>query len=254
MRARRLGYQRNKAGLYVPEERAFWSGQLPNIGGGGGGGGGYPSGLKGLWHMDEVGGNRADSVNSTTLTDNASVGSATGILSNAASFGAGNSTQFLSAASNANITAGGDFTAGGWFNLSDTAANHGLVSKGAQDAYEEYSILYNAGGDQCRAFMRDLGTQVASSLTFTATGVWHFAAIIYDSTAATFKIRVDTTVDTTSSVPGVNTTTTGTLKFGRTNGATWMEGLLDNWFFYQRALSSGELDTIYNSGSGLAGP
>lgn len=215
--------------------------------------GGYASGLKGLWHMDEGSGlSRADSVNSTTLTDNATVGSSTGILGNAASFGAGNASQYLSAVSNPNITCGADYSVGGWANLTEFTANHGIASKGADDAYEEFSIIYNGGGDNFRGFHRDLTVQVASSVTFTTSG-WHFVALVYDGTAATFRIYVDGVVDTTPTVPGPNTTTTGILKFGRTK-PVWMEGWLDNWFLYQQALTNAQLDAIYNGGTGLAGP
>src|SRR4051812_15505774 len=141
-----------------------------------GGGGTYPSGLVGLWHLDEGSGlSRADSVNSTTLTDVNTVGSAAGKISNAASFPAANTTKELTAANNANIGGYTDFSFGFWCNFTDTTANHGIVGKGAQDAYLEYVFAYNAGTDSIQLAVRDLGvTVINTNATFTATGVWHF--------------------------------------------------------------------------------
>lgn len=222
----------------------------------GGGGGTYPSGLLGLWHLDEgSGASRADSVNSTTLTDNGTVGSAAGKINNAATFAAANTTQFLSAAANANINTGsGSWTFGIWANLSDTAVTHGIAAKGAQDAYMEWGIAYNAGLDTFTASMKDLAKSVTGVTTFTTSG-WHLVIIWYDSGADTFNIQIDNDAGaTTTAVGGGNTTTTGTLKFGRELGGNWMEGSLDNAFFYRQVLTSGQRTTIWNSGSGLAGP
>ena len=219
------------------------------------GGGSYPSGLTGLWHLDEASGNRADSVNSTTLTDVNTVGSATGKLSNAASFPQGNSDKELTAANNSNIGGYTDFTVGFWFKMFDTSANHGILGKGAQDSYLEYVFAYNAGTDSIQMAVRDLGvTVINTNATFTATNVWHFAVGGYDSVAGKFFLSIDNQAKEQSASVAANVTTTGTLKIGHGFG-NWMEGLVDNVFFYKnKALSAGEISTIYNGGSGLAGP
>lgn len=221
----------------------------------GGGGGTYPSGLTSLWHLDEgSGATRADSVTSNDLTDVNTVGSAAGKINNAAVYAAGNTSQELTRTSTASLSSYTDWTFGFWFNLSDTAANHGLVGKGAQDAYLEFVFAYNSGTDSIQLAVRDLGTTIISTNTFTTTNVWHFVAGGYDSVAGKFWLSLDNTAKEESGSVAANTTTTGTLKLGHGFG-NWTEGMIDNAFWYKnKSLSSGEISTIYNSGSGLAGP
>ena len=113
-------------------------------------------GLVSYWKMDETSGSRVDSVGANTLTDNNTVPSQVGVISNASQYVAANSEYLSKASFNWATSIGNSFTIAGWVALN---ANTGT------DAYVLSWNANNAGhvnldwgpGNVSMFFRTDLG-------------------------------------------------------------------------------------------------
>ncbi len=82
---------------------------------------------------------------------------------------------------------------------------------------------------------------------------WHFIAITRDSTTwRTYIDGTDTGVTYTTN-PGTPTTNFA-LGYDAVNANSLWDGMLDEWGFWERELSSSEITQLYNSGAGLTYP
>jgi hypothetical protein len=100
------------------------------------------------WKLDEASGSRADSHGADTLAETGSVGSGTGIISSAASFG-NNSANYLGHASNTDLQTGDvDFTWAGWVKFTDLSSTHVVLTKdnGGVADNPEYALYGNSSG------------------------------------------------------------------------------------------------------------
>lgn len=224
-----------------------------------GGGGSAPSslltGLAAYWNMNEVSGNRADSVGALTLVDNNTVTSNTGKISNAAEFTTANS-ESLSVASAAALQGGlRDFCFDGWVYIAVPATTQYLLAKGTgtTPTLSEYG-LYCAGSallwrisNGSAAF--DTTGQAISANTFYYVCMW------FDATLLVAGLQINNNAPVTIAVTGTPNTTAGALRFGSSGTpGNFMGGRWDEIGRWNRLLTGTERASRYNAGNALGYP
>jgi len=219
--------------------------------------GGYPtSNLISYWKLDEASGTRVDSAGTNNLTDNNTVGSATGIIGNAASFVAA-SSQYLSCASNASLQMAGntDFTISAWVKLaSSISANASLVTKDSNAANSrDYTLDYLLGGG-FRFYIQGGSTYIASTAAPAAT-LWYFLVAWYDSSNGQLHIRINdiTTYDSATGATGTDVSAPE-FRIGareRSIEPDYADAVIDEVGLWKRKLTAGEITALYNGGAGI---
>lgn len=212
--------------------------------------------LNSYWKLDEASGTRADSVGSNTLTDNNTVSSAAGKISNAADFERSDS-EWLSHADDPTLSTNGmSFTVCAWVKPESVGINQHILGKGWDDgAQQEYNMGIN-DSNTFRMEWYDGSPQVNINSGVTASaGNWYFVAIRYNYSQGNIRVRVNSTDSTPSSV-NQNSSTGGVFGIGKGGSAAgaYFDGLVDEVGFWKRYLSDAELLRLYNSGAGLTYP
>lgn len=220
------------------------------------------SGLVAYWPLNETA-TSGDvtaldaSGNGKHLTSNNSVLSAAGKIGNARDFVAANS-EFLSIASNADMQFGDkDWTMSLWFNADDWGS-YQIVAKDASGGRElEHSLIVQSTINRFTTVFYHSGGQVSQNwpLASLSVGVWHFLAFRHINSTGVITGRVNTSTTTFTRPSGQTWNATST---AFTLGSRvfipfqqYFNGLIDECARWNRALSDAELDTLYNSGSGI---
>ena len=210
--------------------------------------------LVGNWSMDEASGTRVDSHGSNDLTDNNTVGSATGIISNAASFVSANS-EYLSSTT-VPVTGTGARSMEVWFKTSTTGTMHiagfGGSNSGTNGAAFRLSI--ESGSLFCRVY----GGYAEFGGSWN-DGAWHQVVLkIMDSGfVRDLEMYVDGSSQTRVAAANLDFTTinTGTDEFsvGKNIQATttnYFNGDIDILRIFNDELTADEITWLYNSGIG----
>lgn len=211
------------------------------------------------WKLDEASGTRADSHGSNSLSDNNTVGVATGKLGNAADFEL-SSTEYLEISDNASISVGDiDFTWAGWIQLESKAetmyAWSQYVSSGNQ---RSHSLRYNKVADRLEFHYSHDGS-TTSEITDTNIGspslaTWYFVVYWHDATSNTVNIQINNgTANSKSHSTGIFDSSAVFRIGGRGDSGYW-DGLVDSVSFWKRVLTSDEKTALYNSGAGFEYP
>ncbi len=164
----------------------------------------------------------------------------------------------LGNASNLHVSAG-DFTVDAWVLFNAVTSDQSIVDKMAnvngdgwrlilQVDTDAFWFCFGAGGNGCEPF---LDTTVLSK-TQPVTGVWYHVAAVKSSTA--FSIYVNGNLEDTKSLGSFVDTNSASLRIGQTgpnvHGYTaFLNGLVDEVEIYNRALSTAEIQAIFNAGS-----
>lgn len=208
------------------------------------------------WELDEASGNRSDShSNGLTLTDNGTVGAATGLVyGNAASF-ASASTEYLSRASESLLQMGDiDFTIEAWVYPTDVTTNRQIVSKDDETNGREYTLdlkpaaprLYIAGG---------AGSDLVEWGSALSTNTWYHILASHKTSNSELRIRVNLGTPVTATASSAPPTGTAQFRIGAREYASaegYMEGRIGPVRIWKRLLTTDEETSLYNSGSGLA--
>lgn len=214
--------------------------------------------LKAYWKMDEVSGVRADSVNGYDLTDNNTVGSNTGIISNAADFVLLNSEN-LTRADNDDLSACQcDWTGRIWVYLGSKATLQVLWHKfNTVSTNSDYSLFYDNVADRfkVRLYNTTNNDAVADNLGSPSINTWYHIVFWRNQTAGTINIKINNGTTNTTAIGGseVGQTWTGTLRIGGVATA-FMQGRADEAAFWKRLLTAGEITEDYNAGAGKTYP
>lgn len=152
----------------------------------------WDANYKGVWHLDETSGNRSDSTsNTSTLTDNNTVGYATGQVGNGAHFEVDNADEYLSQADGgATDISGADQSLSMelWCNAETLpAASNWLMSKWDTGSnLRQFAMMFasSASNSVLRSWLSNDGTAETSTLAATAnsTGNWYHVATVYNDT------------------------------------------------------------------------
>jgi hypothetical protein len=216
------------------------------------------TGLVSCWSLNETSGNRADLYGGNTLTDNNTVGYATGKVGNAADFELDTSEYFTG---NGYSLASKSFTIAGWVNLESKTANRIIASQwDFANNRRQWQLIYQQSTDRFVFQMTTDGTFTtafsasADSFGSPSTGTWYYIVGTYNR-GTSISISINGTTDTTNTANLMYTTQTAGYGMGMYNpvgGTNYYDGLMDEFIFYERALTSDEISWLYNSGNGRA--
>jgi len=199
------------------------------------------------WEMGESSGSRADSVGGLTLTDNNTVGSASGqfgVL--AADLESGNSEYF--SRSNGTAYDSPTKTVSGWIKLESLAStlgySAGIIScvNGSNNGFE---LRLNSINNKIDFFLGG-GANLISSTTVPSTGTWYFVTVAMNTTDCEIYINgVSEATDTSwaSMTAGASTIYVGT----STVTSRYFDGLLQDVIVWDVKLSDSEVTDLYNA-------
>ncbi len=203
-----------------------------------------------LGHMDETG-PIADAVTGAHYTPVGGVTTVAGKLGNAVQVG--NSSGYIDC-NTASLPYGNSArTMSVWFKTSGGSTDYaGIIDYGTAGYYQE-SVIYMQGGTVA---FDAYGTRIDTSGTGVnpEDGAWHLVTTTYDG-AGTEKIYFDGVFLKSASTPTLNTGQTF-CRIGQNSSGAQFVGSIDEPAVWNRALSSGEISTMYasqNSGTPLVG-
>lgn len=217
------------------------------------------SSLVSYWPMDETAGTRVDAHSGgNNLSVPNAPGTAAGKVSSAASF-ASASSQYLSIADNADLSTGDiSFTVGAWVYLSNKAANMIAVSKyaGTAPAGLEYSLAYNQAADRFQFSVSDgatVKTVSADTLGAPSAGSWYFITAWHNAGADTVNVNVNNGATDSASTSGIAVqNSSSAFRIGAYGSGDYLNGAVDEAFFYKRLVTDAERAWLYNAGGGRA--
>lgn len=209
--------------------------------------------LVAYWTLDETSGTRFDSHNSNHLTDNNTVGSAVGKISNAASFNGSN--ESLTRTTTTLDPGTSDFTIAAWFKTS--TPNRFLCSKGG-NGEEGYSLGMTSIGTFAASIRGTSNTGTPTPLTYD-DGLWHFTVVQFDrdGDCSIFIDDMATAKATNNISSAVAFNLTPSRPFTIANHPLYNDywsGEVDEVGFWMRLLTQTERAALYNSGAGLTYP
>lgn len=216
-------------------------------------------GLISWYDLEEASGTRTDAHGTNDLTDNNTVGSATGKVGTAADFIAANSEYLYHAASQAFVTT--DFTSAFWIRA-DSFDNFTEILGNSRSGTEGSTSRRWIMGARPRLYVR-LGTSdswntLDPSATMS-TGTWYMIVVWYDSTNSEIGIEVyDSTqslsTDTTAHSENMPTGDAPFLVGANADGfgSSDYDGRVDSLGVWNRVLAATERDDLWNSGNGVS--
>lgn len=215
------------------------------------------------WKLDESSGATAvDSVGSNDLTNNNTVGTATGKINTARTFDR-DFSRYLSSTSTDLQAGSGSFAFTFWVSFQNPFGGFDeLITKDVNTPADsrDYNIDYDGVAHLLRFYI-DGGATDICSVSFNATGdtSWHFIAAWLDTSVSghhTLNISLDDGTPGSMDI-GNDIATSSTAEFciGRqaySGAELYFTGYIDEVGFWRRALSSAEITALYNGGAGLA--
>jgi hypothetical protein len=225
------------------------------------------------WKLEETSGTRLDETASNNdLTDNNTVLSASGVVTgNGADFELAN-TEYLSISdasqTGLDCATTDKITVSAWVKFESIPAGtwQPVVVKDDGQPNRSYAIgfrdrgdgkysaemLVSRDGDNATSFQNYLD---ASSSGYLSTGVWYHAVWIFDGSTTNFTFYLN---GTSKGSVSLNANATAIFNSGATfmigklgASAVYFDGVIDEVTIWDRALTSGEVTTLYNSGTPL---
>jgi len=221
-------------------------------------GDGIKEGLVAWYDLEEASGTRSDAhTNGLDLTENGTIGSTTGQVGDAADK-ASAGTDSLYHADDSLLDITGDLTLAGWVKYDAKTRIFPIIGKSNGTGNQRSYLLYKqTDSNKMRFLVSDDGTSagntiIESSSTF-GTGAWYFVVGVL-SAGGTMELFVNNSSEGTATAPSAIYSSTSRLELWNINGgtATTESGNLDSVAIWNRALSTDEITTLYNSGSGVA--
>jgi len=208
-------------------------------------GGGAPSSLLSdllaYWNLD----NNSwldSSGNGRTLINNNGVGNSSGIINNGAIF---DSSNWLKA--NSNITFGASATICAWVKTT-TDEGYRVIFASNENYDNNFQAVFNPTG---QIYFESGGVDPITSSASLNDDNWHFVVLKYGS--GTIELIIDNVSIGTSSYtyPSYNV---GFFIGANNNGDSTYIGRIDEVGAWSRALTGGEITSLYNAGAGKTYP
>jgi hypothetical protein len=210
--------------------------------------------LVSYWELEEASAVRYDSAGANDLTDNNTVGSAAGVVSNAGSFVAANS-EYLSIASNSSVETGDiDFSVSFWVYANTLIGLNVPVARTFSGLSDWY--FQSSNGTLTFSVQKSDNSESVSASGVITTTAWYHVVGWYVAADKKSYLSINNGVPVTSSVAGWSTRGSNTVSpfhignlpgFGR-----YWDGKIDEVGFWKKALTSDERTTLYNGGIGCA--
>ena len=211
------------------------------------------------WHFDESSGNAADSVGSRTATNQNTVTYSAGKFSNAATFAAASSQYFTFTKFDPGSSA---FSIAFWFKYTGTippSVYPCIISQWDETGGDrEWAVAIV--GSNMYFYVADSGS-TSNTLASTTTLVQNTTYFcVCTKSGTTGKIYINASLEGTKTT-FVSTVVSGSAsprighsyRFGNKSDNYW-NGQIDELTIWSRELSSTEVTTLYNGGTGLAYP
>lgn len=202
------------------------------------------------WEMEETSGTRTDSsANGFDLTDNNTVGSATGIQGTGADFEATNS-EYLSRTV-VDLTPSATISA--WVKFESNSTLSYLCQGGTNDADTNYRVEINGNA---LGFRRESASGIYNLATTPtlSTGTWYHIVCIHDTSNGA-KVYVNGVIEGSDANGGNLVTNNTTLAIAArdrgSGGQNFLDGIIDEFGMWNRPLSHGEIMALYNGGTGI---
>jgi len=209
--------------------------------------------LVSYWELEEASGTRFDSHGANDLTDNNTVGQATGKIGNGADFEDGNSESLSDVNTGQYTSTVGSFAC--WVkveNLKTSDFSPSIVSTIRSNADDTGGMVmrYSFVDQKVNWFKGNSVGGYTASTTALTSGSWFHIVGTWDSSE--IKIYVNGTLEGTNSSVSASTTA-GNLTIGSdtVNTARRFDGVIDEVGFWSKVLTSTEVSDLYNSGAGI---
>lgn len=221
--------------------------------------------LVSYWELEEIqtgsGVTRVDSHGTNDLTDNNTVGDATGIEGTGADIELSNSEHLsITDASQTGLDLSGDFTIQTWVkfeSLPSNGAGMGIITKDTLTTANAYFMSVFTSGGVVYAYNQVNRTTTDLVQNFAAwnpsTGVWYHLLLVYDASAGNLKFYVDNSLLANNTDGTVTSIQNNSLPFsiGSHDGKRFFDGVIDEVAVWSKVLSSTERADLYNSGSAI---
>jgi hypothetical protein len=213
--------------------------------------------LVAFWNLGEASGTRVDAHSTYDLTEDGTIGSVTGVVGVAANHAANNSDS-LYHPDDAAFDVTGDLTVAGWINSSSLSGSCAIIGKINGSGVDERSYLLYRSLDKLRFLVCSDGTSggntIVESTASISTSTWYFVVGVFKANDVV-ELWVDgASAVTPVSAPALLHSGTARLELFSFNEGTISTppAYLDQVAIWSRALSTSEISTLYNSGSGVA--
>lgn len=149
-----------------------------------------------------------------------------------------------------NHGSGDNWSVSAWLYIS-TLRESDLFSQGVSTNYRHIGI--DSTGRVTLSFARS-GTRVYRTNTSLVAGTWVHVTVVYASTPSCtiYFDGVAQAMTTVSNTLSNNTSNTQDMRIGRKWGAladsVWFDGYLDEWTYWNKSLTGGEVAQVYNGG------
>lgn len=207
------------------------------------------------WELEETTGDRTDSANSYDLTDNNTVGTASGKQGEAGDFTPNDNFSRAVEATWGYNSGGGaantDLSTSFWFKADSVSGVQGLVGyyQGSGAGAHEWLVYLN--GTSLILLVNNQGTAITSSTTIS-TGTWYHVVATMDS-SNNYNLYVNGGSAGTGSGAGGSGTTNINFRLGAygTTPTGYFNGIIDEVTITTDVITNTEKNTIYNSGDGI---
>lgn len=198
------------------------------------------------YKLDESSGNAVDSIGGNTATNNGTATYSTGKINNGVNVNG--SSQYLSF-SNCPRIGNGAFTISAWIKGTSFGADGAIAGFGTGNTNQGTTFDVRSQ----KLFVDFYAGTNLAGVTTLSTGVWYFATVTYDGSV--FRLYLNGTLESTSAGTSASIVAgSGTIGRAFWVGGNYFNGQIDEVGFWQRALTSGEITTLYNSGNGVQYP
>lgn len=219
----------------------------------------HTTNLISYWNLNEASGTATDSLAVNNLTDNNTVARVSGKINNAGDFERANSEYFSKTdASQTGLDFSDALTFAGWVNFETVdGEDHFIVKRLGTGNQRSYDFrMSGASTLLIQTFHDGLNAGCNTGVTWSpSTATWYHVAVTKSGT--TVKYYVNGAQQGTDQSCSNGTIYNGTARFvhgADADGGEYMDGLLDEWGVWSRALTASEISCLYNSGTGITYP
>lgn len=206
------------------------------------------------WLLDEASGSRADSVGSTTLTDNNTVGSGTGYDGNsvAADFEFSNAEYLENTSPDAGLKITSSYSVSAWVKVESFSDSGFVFIKGnSSNGDTDYHMrIYTDGKIEIRHRAGTSNIQTQSNTGEITIGTWYHVTIVHDDANDQHRIYKNGSLIKTGTgiTSNPNSSTNTNIVLGRhpIANANKFDGMIQDVIVWSAALSNTDASNLYN--------